>query len=135
MSELFPWETRYVLGIKDIDDQHRRLVGMINSLHTGMKEGRGREATDDILRSLMDYALYHFKAEEDLMSRYNFPDLPKHREEHLAFMDRVGELSARHGAGEFLVSLELNDFLKAWLSDHILSTDMRYAPFVRARMR
>lgn len=135
MAELFPWEGKYVLGIKEIDDQHKRLIGMINSLHDGMMGGKGREATGTVLQSMMEYALYHFKTEEDLMQKYGFEAYPAHREEHLSFMERVGEMAKRHGGGESLVSLELNEFLKEWLSDHILSTDRKYAPLIRSKLR
>jgi hemerythrin len=132
---LFPWEGKYVLGIEEIDDQHMKLVGMINSLHEGMRSGKGREVTASVLQSLMEYALYHFRTEEDLMKRYDYQGLLEHRTEHLVFMDRVGEMAKRHGGGEYLVSLELNDFLKEWLSDHILSTDRKYAPYIRSKLR
>jgi hemerythrin-like metal-binding protein len=135
MTELFPWENKYVLGIKEVDDQHMKLVGMINSLHAGMRSGKGRVTTSGVLQSLMEYALYHFRTEEDLMNKYGYPGLLEHRTDHLVFMERVGEMAKRHGGGEFLVSLELNEFLKDWLSDHILTTDRKFAVHVRPKMK
>jgi len=132
---LFPWEGKYVLGIEEIDDQHRKLVNMINSLHEGLRDGKGREVTGTVLKSMMEYALYHFKTEEDLMQRFGFEGFTEHRAEHLTFMESVDEMAKRHEAGEYLVSLELNDFLKDWLTDHILSTDWEYAPFIRSKLR
>ncbi|MCU0798846.1 MAG: bacteriohemerythrin [Candidatus Thermoplasmatota archaeon] len=135
MTELFPWEGKYVLGIKEIDDQHRMLVGMINALHDGLMSGNGREVTGTVLQSMMEYALYHFKTEEDLMQKFGFEGYTDHRDEHLTFMESIGEMAKRHGAGEYLVSLELNEFLKEWLANHILSTDRKYAPFLRSKLR
>lgn len=133
MTELFPWEGRYELGIEEIDEQHKRMVGMINSLHEGMSKGRGREKVGGILIGLMDYSLVHFRTEEGLMERNGYPRLGEHRAEHTAFMDRVGELSERHDSGELFVSVELNDFMKAWLSSHILSSDREYVPFLKGK--
>ncbi len=132
---MFPWEGKYVLGLEEIDDQHRKLVNMINSLHEGLRDGKGREVTGTVLKSMMEYALYHFKTEEDLMQRFGFDGFTEHRAEHLTFMESVDGMAKRHEAGEYLVSLELNDFLKDWLADHILLTDRKYAPFLRSKLR
>jgi hemerythrin len=46
------------------------------------------------------------------------------------FVEKARELHAPLLAGKFTVSLDLLRFLKNWLSEHILGTDQKYAPYL-----
>ena len=124
------WDDSYSVGHIEIDIQHRKLVNLINLLHDRMKEGKGKDASVGILKDLLEYADYHFKTEEDLMVKAEFPDLEKHREEHRSFEMKVHSMAMDAEKGEYLISLELNEFLKNWLTSHIKGSDKQYAPYL-----
>lgn len=128
---LFRWEARFETGIREIDDQHKRLIWLINDLHEAMKEGRGRETISFILAKLLDYSIYHFRTEEGLMEGSDYPFSAEHIKQHAEFILKVQDLSKRFDSGEFMITVETNEFLKEWLTGHILGTDKEMAPFLR----
>ncbi|MFW3145462.1 MAG: bacteriohemerythrin [Thermoplasmatota archaeon] len=130
---LFKWEDRYLVGINQVDEQHKRLVHLINDLHEAMLEGRGKAETHKVLLKLIDYSMYHFTTEEKLMEKHGYDELVRHQTQHLSFVDKVKDLSRRHDEGEYMISIETNEFLKEWLSSHILVSDKRLGPYLRSK--
>jgi hemerythrin-like metal-binding protein len=130
---LFPWEKRYETGIDKIDEQHKELVRIINGLHEAMKQGEGRSAIEGALKDLKDYTIYHFDTEEELMSKYGYPSFDEHRRQHEFFRARINEHLKNYLEGDYMVTIDLSDFLREWLSSHILGSDKEFAPFLRSR--
>ena len=128
---LFQWSEKYATGHAEIDSQHMRLVSMINELHEALSEGKGKKTSSGILERLVEYAGYHFKTEEKLMQKWVHENMGIHINEHRAFLSRVLEMSRDLDNGEYMVSIELNEFLKEWLSQHILGTDMLLVEHIR----
>ena len=61
---LIEWNDEYSVKVKEIDQQHMKLVNLINELHLAMKEARGREVVGKILTDLISYTKFHFSTEE-----------------------------------------------------------------------
>jgi hemerythrin len=130
---ILAWEDRYHIRAPGIDEQHRRLFGVINDLHQAMVDGATRESLGGILRRLMDYADYHFDTEKQLMETGRYPGLLRHVREHEDFRRRVGEFEKEFLAGRRGLTLELMEFLRGWLTNHILVQDKRYDDFLARR--
>ncbi len=128
---LFEWEKKYETGILEVDLQHRKLVSIINDLHEAMSKGEVKKELSSILLDLESYTRYHFTTEENIMSEKDYPDLNEHRRQHLYFISRIEEMTKRLEDGEFMITVDLNDLLKDWLSGHILGMDRKFAPFIR----
>ncbi|MFN3505075.1 MAG: bacteriohemerythrin [Caldimicrobium sp.] len=128
------WSDRLVTGVKEADEQHKKLVGLINDLYDAMKAGKGKEVTDKILDELVKYAGYHFNTEETLMSKYAFPEFAIHKSEHEAFKAKIKEFLDKKAKGEATLSIEIMTFLKDWLIKHIMGTDKKYGPFLVQKM-
>ena len=71
------WSPAFATGVKEIDDQHQRLVGYINEL-TGVSKVETRDLSR-LLESAIDYTLYHFAFEEALMESRGYPLLDARR--------------------------------------------------------
>jgi hemerythrin len=127
----FPWEDRYKLGHEPIDRQHERLVKLVNVLYEAMYAGEGRAVLAETLDGLLAYAATHFEAEERLMARIGYPDLPEHRRVHRRMAAHVEELKAKFDAGDLSSPVQISNFLKKWLTRHILGTDHKLKPFLR----
>ncbi len=127
------WSEKYSVGIRAIDAQHRQLVELLNGLHDEMLAGKGSQVIGRILDALLDYSNSHFVDEESLMAEYQYPTLAQHREEHTQLTEQVIEFQERMRKGEIVLSVPVLQFLKDWLTHHILQTDMMYSPFLRAR--
>jgi hemerythrin len=131
--ELFPWEKKYVLGIQDIDDQHKKLISLINKLHDAMMAGKGRSIIGDILSELLDYTDYHFTTEEEKMSRQRYRGVDEHRRQHNFFKAQINEFLKDYLEGDYMITMEVSDFLKEWLSSHILGSDIEFAAYLRSK--
>lgn len=126
---LFEWKDYYEVKIAEIDKQHHLLVDMLNELYESMRDKKAREELEGILKSLSDYAGIHFSYEEQLMKQYNYPGFFDHKREHDGFKSKVGEFLVKHKEGKLTLSIEVMNFLKDWLKNHIMGVDKRYSPF------
>jgi hemerythrin len=126
------WSDRFSVGVREIDEQHRQLLGMINRLHDAMLDNRGREAQREIVDEMLAYADFHFATEEDYMRRFGFAGYYEHRQEHGQFAQEAAELRKRLDGGGMVLTLEVMGMLKSWLQNHILGTDREYAELFRS---
>lgn len=129
--DLMEWGPRLQLGINSVDNQHKRLVDMINSLHRAMKDRKGIDMVKKIMKDLLDYTDKHFKDEEILQEKAGYPELEDHKKVHINLVGQVKEYYEKVASGDMLVSKDLMNFLKDWLTNHILVTDKKYVPFMK----
>lgn len=111
-----------------MDEQHKKLIAMINRLHGALKKGHARMEIRTILEELTAYTVEHFTAEEAFMAGTNYPDLERHKEIHRQFVAKVVDAKQRWQAGDEKVIHEVLRLLKEWLPQHILVTDKEYGP-------
>jgi hemerythrin len=124
---LIQWSDDLSIGIHEIDDQHKKLVSLINDLHDAMKSGQAKQALEKTLSELADYAVYHFQVEEKYMEKFRYPGFPSHKLAHTAFVKKVAAFQADYTSGKLGLSLDLMHFLRDWLTTHIKGTDRQYA--------
>lgn len=127
---LVEWSDELSVGIQEIDEQHKVLVGLLNELHDAIQERHGREASAEILGRLADYTRIHFAVEESLFRIFNYPGYEEHKAEHEELIKEVTDLQAKISSGETAITFQLLHFLKAWLTQHILDSDMEYSQFL-----
>ena len=127
---LIKWQASFNLGIASIDQQHRRLVAMINTLDEGLKGRYNDPVMRKIFIELGDYTASHFDYEEALFAEHGYVDAKEHKQEHQALLEQVIDYQIRVQKGDINVGPELLDFLKRWLTGHILGSDRKYAQFL-----
>lgn len=128
---MFEWSDRFSVGIPSIDAQHQTLFGMAAELLTAMSNGRGKAVTGKILDRLVQYTATHFAHEERLMRLHDYPDLPAHKAQHDALTQKVLHFQSEVRSGRATVTIQLLQFLKSWLVQHIEGSDKEYAPFLK----
>jgi len=126
---LIEWGNKLNVDIEEIDNQHKKLVGLVNDLHLAMKERKAKETLGKIIEGLKDYAIVHFATEEKYFDQFNYVNSTSHKREHQGFIDKVNEFNAGFDKGKIMLSMEIMDFLKEWLLNHIQKKDMAYASF------
>ena len=128
------WSDKLSVGIDSIDAQHKKLVSMINDLFDAMKAGHGKEKLGQTLDGLVSYAASHFKYEEQLFAKTAYPDAAKHKQEHDELTKTVLAIQEKMKSGvSFSLSMEVMEFLKSWLVNHILGSDKKYGPHLASK--
>jgi len=126
----FPWKIEVLdVGSKFINGQHKILVDLINDLYSAMNRGKGGTVIGKILQDLSDYVEKHFRDEEKMMDKYNYSGLGEQKELHAHYEGKIIDYILAVQKGKAAVSIDLLEFLKGWLYDHILVTDMKYKEF------
>jgi hemerythrin len=120
------WKDEFSVNVKEIDDQHRMLVDMINSLHEALMANRARDVQRLTVDKMIDYAANHFDTEEKYMKQFKFFSYREHKAEHDLFTAKALELQGRMNMTGFVLTLEILNFLKDWLQHHILKIDKGY---------
>jgi len=127
---LFHWQERLRVGIAEIDEHHLHLVGLLNSAYDDFRQQAPPEQLNQLFYQLIDYATYHFTAEERAMQGGNYPKAGEHLEQHRQFASRVTEMHRDYLAGK-PVYLEILTFLKEWLESHIKKSDSELGKFLK----
>ncbi len=127
------WDDKYLVNIRVIDEQHQRLFAMINEFHELLRKKEIKRAMSELLQGLVDYSSYHFHSEESLMEQHGFPGLEQHRRAHEQFTKKVAQFQNRYETGQLVIPIEIADFLKDWLVNHVTTTDQQYAPFFKQK--
>ena len=119
----FDWSDELSVGNQFIDNDHKKLIKMINNFHNAMQEGRGKEVISKVLNNLFIYTSEHFKREEDEMLRIKYALFEDHRRKHQQLISQVENLQTDLDNGKIMLTTKVSDFLKDWLYSHILQTD------------
>lgn len=130
---LFEWSDKYSVNIKQIDEQHKKLVDMLNELYEAMKTGKGKEVLGKTLTELIQYVGTHFATEEKLFSTYGYPEYNAHKAEHIKLTQKAIELQKDFQQGAPVLTVEVLGFLRDWLQNHILGTDKKYSQFLNSK--
>lgn len=134
--EPFEWAPHFETGLETVDEQHHRLVDLINLLSNRVASGQGLSARtiDRVLDGLSRYASFHFTSEEALMldegvdQRHTGPHFKAHAD-FVAEVERMRE-AARLDSNK--VAPVLLRFVTGWMTFHILDSDQTMARQIRA---
>jgi hemerythrin len=129
------WDDSYLIGIPRCDEQHKHLVLLLNQAHDAFVNNSEAHDVPWLLNELIDYATYHFIAEEKWMSASRFPDFNMHKAEHDAFSKQVGIMYQKYSNNDPLVLSEIFSFLNDWLMTHILKVDAEFGKFLEQQNR
>ena len=124
------WSDQLSVGISSIDEQHKKIINMINALDDSIKQGDARDTTGKVLEGLAVYTTKHFSYEEDLFAKHGFADSDFHKKEHEDLLKTVTDLKGKYDSGSATIGVETMGFLKDWLNNHIMGTDKQYTDFL-----
>ena len=124
------WSDRLSVGVDVIDEQHKKLVSIINKLYDAMKDRKGSGILTEVLSELIEYTKYHFTTEEALMKGNAYPNYQAHKSSHSQLVEKVMDLELDLKAGKIALSVQVFQFLKDWLVNHIQGEDKKYTPYL-----
>jgi hemerythrin len=130
---LMVWNDKLSVNIKVIDDDHQKLLSMVNELYDAIAAMRSKQVLGRLLNELVAYTEYHFAREEEFFANTGYKDAAAHKKEHSNLTKKVLEIQKRYNNGTQPITLEIMVFLKDWLFDHILGSDAKFGPHLNAR--
>ncbi len=125
----FVWNEKLELGVHEMDEEHKVLVGKINHLVKSLEEFRVKNSREELLASFNDlagYTIQHFKDEEAFMRSIEYPLLASHQKIHQKLIETVVAFGEQIKNGT-LDDQRLVSFLRNWLVSHIMGVDMKYS--------
>ena len=121
------WNDSLLTGVKLIDDQHRDLVARMDHMMDACRQGKGYEEIGDTLKFAVSYVQRHFKDEEGLQAKYEYPGRDEHKTLHAGFVTDVIDLLQEYkktGPSTELTA-KINKTLITWLVTHIHTEDQK----------
>ncbi|HET8547624.1 MAG TPA: bacteriohemerythrin [Bryobacteraceae bacterium] len=126
------WSAEHATGNSEIDEQHARILELVNAAHAAASTGAGASTIDLVLALLTRYLQRHFVAEEQLMRSVAYPGLTEHAEHHAWCLQELQRRLDDYHEGRSDLDSLLN-LVCDWLDQHTLSRDKELAVFLRHR--
>jgi hemerythrin len=135
MDERPRFDSRYTVGIDQVDREHQKLFEIAGRVHDCLTADSttAADAARGAVVELLDYTETHFASEEGFMAAAGFPELEAHRDLHRRLIAQARDMEMRAEIGELSMPFELNRFIASWLIDHIMTRDKRFGEFVAAQ--
>jgi len=131
---LIEWTAELSVGINSIDEQHKKLINMINALNDAMLTNSSNELLGKIFTCLAAYTQKHFAYEENMFAEFGYTDSQEHKRQHEELIAQVIELKEKFMENpQGTISADLMLFLKRWLTNHIMRTDKEYTEFLLSK--
>ncbi|AEF95672.1 bacteriohemerythrin [Methanotorris igneus] len=134
MKEIIKWDKSLETGIRAFDEEHKFLVKTLNEIYNLLEKGNKDEAKNILKKRVVEYAAKHFKHEEEIMEKYGYPNLERHKKTHEIFVKTVIEKllpEIEKGSEEdFRSALS---FLVGWLTMHIGKPDKDYGEWFKEK--
>ena len=129
---MFEWKTEYATGIGSIDAQHQTLFALGRELYSAMSAGQGKAVLARILDRLVQYTKVHFAHEERLMQLHGYPGFAAHKAQHDQLVNQVLAFQTEFTSGRVTIAVQVLQFLKDWLENHINRSDQAYTGCLKA---
>lgn len=133
---LIQWNDINSVNIKEIDEQHEKIVGIINNLsEINKEEERDVENIKTIVDELRQYISVHLATEEKYFKKYQYPSAVEHVKIHQDFRSKVAEFdeSIKKGINQEEIISEMLKFLGDWWINHINKIDMQYSDYLNQK--
>ncbi len=126
------WTTALHIGVSAMDAEHQKLVELMNNLHELHTSRAPKPMMTAALKALFDYTVKHFKDEEEYMRRIRYDGYKVHCITHQHLISKLTDFRDAYVSGRSDLSDDFFNFLKLWLSAHILQIDKKYTAAVAA---
>jgi hemerythrin len=121
-----------VLGIPEMDLQHEKFFKLLEELRVYLKLNEEDIFFSNLLEELEAYAVYHFKTEENIMRKNDYPAIESHISQHQLFKDKVYEFKHAMEYGNAIVRHQMLDFFQKWFVAHLCNVDHQLANYLKS---
>ena len=126
MDGIIAWTPELSVGVAEIDEQHKKFIGIVEDFYSALDEDKVQSELEDILKKLIEYADFHFATEENYFDKFDYEFKEEHKQKHSELRKKAldfQEKFKKEGAG---ITLKFLAFLTEWLVDHLETEDHKY---------
>lgn len=136
MAKQVIWDKSYELGFPEIDNQHKKLICIANALYDIATVGGEslKQDMEQVLKSLTEYTVYHFRSEEEFQKKYDYKGYELHKLAHNQFIQEVLNAVEKLDTGNQEDALRFYDYISNWVLTHIAKADKLWAQFVKTKI-
>ena len=133
---MFKWKDELLVGLKEIDDEHKELFSLFQSLSSDINSDKDLSIVDSAVDYLDKYVREHFEREERHMKIFKYPDARLHKDEHKIFKKDFSKLKThmRRNGNASLWTIQLEGFVHDWFVKHIQDTDKKLAVYLNKKL-
>ena len=128
------WDKMLSVQVEEIDEDHRRLVDLFNMLSHSVTDRDPPDYIEAVMEELISCTVWHFRHEERLMLKYGYESFSEHKTEHQDLIGSAKALQQKLLQERKTASAEDILFLEHWLTEHILTADMKLGSFLCMKM-
>lgn len=123
----------YVLGIESVDIQHAKLLYIVKQVGDLLRDVHKFDRYDEIIKlinELKQYALEHFRDEEELMEMVRYPKRFSHKANHTRFIREINSIDLSYiDKSQYECVRSLLDFISEWIIKHIDMQDRAFTEY------
>jgi len=125
-QDFFLWKKEYSVNIAEIDNQHKKIIEMLNTLYFAFMHKEHKQKVESIIKQLEDYTMSHFGTEEKYFALYGYENRMEHVNEHETFIEKISVFKEEFEKNNAVLTFSIINFLREWLNKHILVEDKKY---------
>lgn len=127
------WSAHLAIGNPVIDDQHKRILALCRRAYDLLRQDEDkRDEFFETINDLADSVIHHFRTEEEILAQNQCPGLSEHAAEHDDYVRKFTEILVNARSGRVELS-EMYALLTAWVTDHMLNTDLPAREYLQQR--
>ncbi len=132
-AALIAWRSKYEQGVFIIDEQHRAIIAVINSLYYAMQNNHGIDMLHPVVGMIAEYTRIHFETEEEFHRKCDFPDAEQHHSLHLELIRKMSKIARKSEDNKD--PYQFMQFLKDWWNNHICNEDRVFHEYLATTIK
>ncbi len=124
--KLIEWSEELSVNVKEIDDQHKLFVGLMDKLYGAITSNQATVLLDGIIDELVQYTIFHFSTEEKYFNQFNYEHADEHKIAHSALLAGVENFKKEKNDNKNELAMKILDFMENWLVEHLEIHDKQY---------
>ena len=123
---LIAWNESLSVGVREIDEQHRKLFDLINVVLDSLEQKATVATIESQWKELVDFTKTHFSCEEEIMEKTKCSACDANKKAHHRFLDEITNLHAEFKANGATPDFgrKFHQFVASWLRMHIMVIDV-----------
>ena len=132
-SDLLEWSEETSIGIPDIDEEHKELLGQYNAIIDALAGGSELSRVREQIGGFLECARRHFANEERFMLDIRYPNYVKHKAEHNKLLMDAEDFVLAIGDALFEEDCPaIAKYFKSWLLRHLENEDRKIVAFLNS---